>query len=163
MSRGEPLTDEDREPWLKLCRASAETTGSNGLVLACSALKKYYRDILRGVNVPSTTLHPDTEVRELPDHPASPSGTSQDQGAAKITTYFVYIDGERSLLEERMGSRKGHFMKASMLDSQLATLEKPIGEERVVVVPLADSVEDQVVKAVSELKLLGVEAASKPT
>lgn len=46
MSRGEPLTDEDRWPWLTLvgeALAQAETT----LTIGCSALKRRYRDHIR--------------------------------------------------------------------------------------------------------------------
>ena len=38
---------------------------------------------------------------------------------------LVYLRGSRDLLWSRISSRQGHFMKASMLDSQLATLEEP--------------------------------------
>lgn len=49
MSRGEPLDDADRWPWLdrlsrELARASA---AGRTVVLACSALKRSYRDRLR--------------------------------------------------------------------------------------------------------------------
>src|SRR5437868_13275990 len=49
MRRGEPLTDEERQPWLeKLRDAIKESLDKNGnAVLACSALKKKYRDRLR--------------------------------------------------------------------------------------------------------------------
>jgi gluconokinase len=48
MRAGTPLTDEDRRPWLK---AIAEEIGrclaqGEGAVIACSALKRTYRDIL---------------------------------------------------------------------------------------------------------------------
>ena len=42
---------------------------------------------------------------------------------------FVYLEGSRAILEERMGARKGHFMPAAMLDSQLGTLEPPVRED----------------------------------
>jgi len=46
MSRGIPLTDADRAPWLEaLGRELAQRGG--GAVLACSALKRAYRDIFR--------------------------------------------------------------------------------------------------------------------
>jgi len=41
---------------------------------------------------------------------------------------FVWLDPPRSLLEERMRSRPGHFMPPALLDSQLATLENPTGQ-----------------------------------
>lgn len=69
MSSGIPLNDDDRLPWLALIRSTAERVckeewekgngrpehkvngmlGRPGVVIACSALKKWYRDILRGV------------------------------------------------------------------------------------------------------------------
>ncbi len=49
MSRAIPLTDEDRKPWLERMRREvieATPLGSQ-TVLACSALKRAYRDFLR--------------------------------------------------------------------------------------------------------------------
>lgn len=49
MSRGEPLNDDDRAPWLATVRDEmARRAGEFGLnVTACSALKARYRDVLR--------------------------------------------------------------------------------------------------------------------
>ncbi len=44
MSRGEALNDDDRAPWLDL--VGAELAGGNS-VIACSALKRKYRDQIR--------------------------------------------------------------------------------------------------------------------
>jgi gluconokinase len=38
---------------------------------------------------------------------------------------FVHLSGSRELLAQRMAARTGHYMPASLLDSQLATLEPP--------------------------------------
>lgn len=38
---------------------------------------------------------------------------------------FIYLHGSRELLEERHAARSGHFMPPSLLDSQLADLERP--------------------------------------
>jgi gluconokinase len=38
---------------------------------------------------------------------------------------FVYLKVEKKLLRERLQQRPGHYMKAVMLESQLATLEEP--------------------------------------
>lgn len=130
MSRGVPLTDEDREPWLELIRTTAELKAKengDGVVITCSALKKSYRDILRGRRV------------------------SPLSGRGQLVTYFVWINGSRELLEERMQKRQGHFFKASLLDSQLETLESPQGEEGVVVVSLEADTEEQVKIAAEEL------------
>lgn len=42
---------------------------------------------------------------------------------------FVYLEGNRSLLEQRLARRRGHFMPSSLLDSQLAILEPPAADE----------------------------------
>ena len=49
MKRGVPLTDEDRQPWLESLRAVIQRSlaANESAVLACSALKKKYRDRLR--------------------------------------------------------------------------------------------------------------------
>jgi gluconokinase len=96
MSRGIPLTDEDRIPWLKSIREAMrqwEARGEN-VVLACSALKHRYREVL-GIN---------PKVKNVK---------------------LVYLKGSYDLLLERLHSRKGHYMKEQMLASQLADLEEP--------------------------------------
>src|SRR6267378_5310860 len=49
MERGEPLTDEDRQPWLQTLREAIERSlaANENAVLACSALKRKYRERLR--------------------------------------------------------------------------------------------------------------------
>lgn len=49
MSKGVPLDDEDRAPWLEKIRdwISAEAEAGRDTVLTCSALKRRYRDVLR--------------------------------------------------------------------------------------------------------------------
>ena len=44
--------------------------------------------------------------------------------AAAPDSVFVHVHGEYDLLHQRMNDRPGHFMPASMLDSQMSTLEK---------------------------------------
>jgi gluconokinase len=50
MHKGVPLTDDDRFPWLNAVAAWIDATRQSGGhgVLACSALKRRYRDILIG-------------------------------------------------------------------------------------------------------------------
>lgn len=50
MASGHPLDDDDRRPWLRQVAAwigELEATGRSGVV-TCSALKRSYRDLLRG-------------------------------------------------------------------------------------------------------------------
>lgn len=42
---------------------------------------------------------------------------------------FVLLDGSRDLLHHRLSARQGHYMPASLLDSQLASLERPDADE----------------------------------
>ncbi len=50
MRGGHPLTDEDRWPWLRAIAAEIDRTREAGehIIIACSALKRSYRDILIG-------------------------------------------------------------------------------------------------------------------
>lgn len=59
MRAGVALTDDDRRPWLEaLGRQIAEAHAKGeGLVVSCSALKRRYRDILRGPGAPVHFVH----------------------------------------------------------------------------------------------------------
>jgi gluconokinase len=46
---------------------------------------------------------------------------------------FVHLAGSREVIATRMAARKGHYMPASLLDSQFAALEAPGAEEAVTV------------------------------
>lgn len=52
--------------------------------------------------------------------------------AAAPELRFVFLRGSRALIAERLAERRGHFMPASLLDSQLATLEEPALDEHAV-------------------------------
>ncbi len=96
MSRGTPLTDEDRRPWLARLRRLIEERASEGrsLVLACSALKASYRQELERAE-PMARVH------------------------------FVYLKGDFDTILDRMRARRGHYMRAAMLESQFRDLEEP--------------------------------------
>lgn len=47
MSAGQPLTDEDRWPWLGAISQHILDSHRNGFILGCSALKNSYRDYLK--------------------------------------------------------------------------------------------------------------------
>lgn len=56
MAAGTPLTDADRWPWLD--RVAAELAGRAPLVMACSALRRAYRDRIRaGAGGPVLFIH----------------------------------------------------------------------------------------------------------
>jgi gluconokinase len=97
LARGEPLTDEERRPWLDALRAQIERLLECGesAVLACSALRESYR-------------------RRLTPDRAGPEDIR-----------FVYLQGDPSLIAQRVAHRTGHRAAPALLDSQLATLEEP--------------------------------------
>lgn len=49
MSSGIALTDEDRWPWLDAVGESFATAADTGLTMACSALRRAYRDRIRSI------------------------------------------------------------------------------------------------------------------
>jgi gluconokinase len=87
MAAGTPLTDEDRRPWLE---AVALASSRQSSVVACSALRRVYREYLLSL---------------------LPGGV------------FVHLDASRQQIAGRVASRAHEYMPASLLDSQLATLE----------------------------------------
>jgi gluconokinase len=95
MSCGDPLTEEDRLPWLATLHDFLRDRVAEGqsLVLACSGLREAYRQRLFA---------------------AAPAAISA-----------ALLHGSRPVLLERLSARRGHYMPASLLDSQLATLELP--------------------------------------
>jgi carbohydrate kinase (thermoresistant glucokinase family) len=110
MSAGIPLTDTDRAGWLvqlaeELARACAD---GRSVVLACSALKRAYRDTLRA--------------------------SSCDPGCAPR---FVHLSGDPATIAARMQARTGHYMPASLLDSQLRDLEPLAPDEDGIVLDIA--------------------------
>lgn len=68
MRAGHPLNDDDRQPWLEILREIL--IEKPDVVLACSALKKAYRDVLRfDDSVRLVYLRNDREtIRERLDH-----------------------------------------------------------------------------------------------
>jgi gluconokinase len=118
MSAGQPLTDEDRWPWLDAIGAHLATHRGRGCIVTCSALKRAYRDRLRGAA---------PELR------------------------FVFLYGEVALVASRQASRQGHFMPASLVSSQFATLEIPGPEEGVIALEVTTTPDELAEAAIAAL------------
>jgi gluconokinase len=76
--------------------------------------------------------------------------------AAGEPVLFVYLDGSKSLIRQRMSQRKTHFMPDSLLDSQFATLEPPGTDELAISVDIQGpitQVTDLIVQQLRELNL----------
>ncbi|WP_369137158.1 gluconokinase [Modestobacter versicolor] len=63
------------------------------------------------------------------------------------SVWFAHVDVAREVLVERLAQRKGHYMPPSLLDSQLATLER-LGEDEPGDVIAGDGPLDETVAAV---------------
>jgi ribose 5-phosphate isomerase A len=72
---------------------------------------------------------------------------------------LVYLRGSRDVLTRHLTGRHGHFMPASLLQSQLDTLEEPDASENPLVVDVDQPVA-QIVQAI--IRKLGVAAAADP-
>ena len=71
--------------------------------------------------------------------------------AAGRPVAFVFLHGSKELLRERINSRKGHFMPASLLESQLNTLEPPAPDEWAIKLNVASPVDELVAQALEWL------------
>ncbi len=65
---------------------------------------------------------------------------------------FVFLDGSFEVLHEHMGHRTGHFMPVTMLESQLATLESPVGEPLVFRADVVDPIKKIVAESLEWLR-----------
>ncbi|KXS14219.1 carbohydrate kinase [Gonapodya prolifera JEL478] len=129
MARGIPLTDDDRWPWLAEIRSDVAKQGLQLLrehsgastarvLVTCSSLKRAYRAFLADESTYRSTIASLTSI-------ATPSRV------ASVSVTFAFLNTPREVLEHRISSRPGHFMKAGMLESQMNTLEVPTSEEGV--------------------------------
>ncbi|TDX33076.1 gluconate kinase (SKI family) [Modicisalibacter xianhensis] len=99
MSRGEPLSDDDRKDWLVTLSGFYRDYHYRGesVVIGCSALKKRYRDVLR-------------------------------QGAPELEILYLHGSRE-TLLQRLTSRDSHFFHGEHMLDSQLEALEIPLASE----------------------------------
>ena len=112
MSQGQPLTDNDRWDWLINLREAAgnrifpskssTTKAHDGVVVTCSALKRRYRDVLRIA-----------------------AYNNND-----ILVHFIFLKADEDVLMARVQGRKGHYMKSTMVRSQVELLEEPDMQEQ---------------------------------
>lgn len=124
MSAGVPLTDHDRWPWLETI---------------------------------ATWIGEHVKA----DQPAVVSCSSLKRSyrnllrskSAEGQVAFALLNGSAKLLEERMAHRAGHFMPASLLASQLATLEPLQRDEFGVTVDLVGTPEEQAGEIIARLGL----------
>lgn len=133
MGNGIPLTDEDRWDWLISLRKAAinalSPSGANdppaGVVVACSALKQKYRDVIRVAAYNS-----------------------------RVQIHFIYLKLTEKVLMQRVSQRQAHYMKSDMVRSQLQALEEPQGEDDAITINVEGSqeqVQQRVLEAVANI------------
>lgn len=124
MSHGIPLNDDDRRPWLEAIARWIDGRIQTG----------------RPALVTCSSLK--RSYRDIL------RGDSQ-----KGVVAFALLSGSRELLMQRMGARKGHFMPASLLDSQIATLEPLQPDEAGAVVDIGESPSEEANQVIDRLRL----------
>jgi carbohydrate kinase (thermoresistant glucokinase family) len=73
---------------------------------------------------------------------------------------LVYLNGSRELIAERIAARQGHFMPASLLNSQFAALEPPGPDENPITVRIDQPVERVIANIVGALGSLSEHSSS---
>mmetsp|Transcript_52098 Transcript_52098/g.82691 ORF Transcript_52098/g.82691 Transcript_52098/m.82691 type:complete len:231 (-) Transcript_52098:398-1090(-) len=122
MAQDIALSDDDRKPWLKSLHDELQRRMKNGefAVLACSALKDHYRELIRGESKDVLFVYLDVPKEEL-----------------------------RRRLEERAKKEPAHFARGGLLDSQLAALERPSASSGVIIIDCdTHKTEEAIVRAV---------------
>ena len=121
MSRGEPLTDADRWPWLNAIAAwiAEHRAAGTTCVVTCSALKRVYRDIV----------------------------TDRQRADVRL----VYLKGGFDLIAARLASRTDHFMPPALLKSQFDTLQEPRADERAITAQIDATPEEIAAAVVGQL------------
>jgi carbohydrate kinase (thermoresistant glucokinase family) len=121
MRAGIPLTDEDRWPWLE----------SLALALHEAADQK-------GSAVGACSALKRAYREFLTEKAGEP-------------ILFVFLEGTKDVIAQRIAARQHEYMPASLLDSQFATLEVPADDENVLKVSVLDPVETIAGKVTKEL------------
>ncbi len=117
MRAGTPLTDDDRWPWLEQ------------VALALHNAARTH----------GTAVGACSALRRI----------YRDYLIAKAgePILFIYLRGSRATIGERIARRVHDYMPASLLDSQLATLEEPAADENALAVPITAPVHE-IVRAI---------------
>jgi gluconokinase len=103
MAAGHPLTDEDRAPWLQTLN---------------NLLRGWDKEGINGVLACSA-------LKEK-------YHTTLEAGLPLTHIQFIFLDGSKDLIKRRLATRKHEYMNPMLLESQLATLERPTDAFRIV-------------------------------
>ncbi|GKZ72631.1 putative NRPS-like protein biosynthetic cluster [Aspergillus niger] len=131
MAKGIPLEDRDRWDWLAHIRGAVmdrlQQTTAPAIAVTCSALRTVYRDELR-------------RLSQLLDFPVT-------------VTFLLLSVHDRETLKKRMVERlakEEHYMRSTMVDSQMDILEEPRLSEGDVIIVNAGQNKAQMLQQVEE-------------
>ncbi|XP_023069133.1 probable gluconokinase isoform X4 [Piliocolobus tephrosceles] len=137
---GALLASEDRIPWL--CNLHdillRDVASGQHVVLACSALKKMYRDIL-------------TQGKDGAALKCEESG--KEAKRAEMQLLVVHLSGSFEVISGRLLKRKGHFMPPELLQSQFETLEPPAAPENFIQISVDKNVSEIIATIMETLKM----------
>lgn len=122
MASGVPLTDEDRAPWLATLHEKIEEYAGQGksMILACSALRAKYREVLRGDLSPQTV-----RFALLEADPAVIAAHLQGRQHEYMNPHL--LNSQLATLEEP-GEEAWHISVAGTPQESLALLEAKLKE-----------------------------------
>ncbi|XP_005615877.1 probable gluconokinase isoform X3 [Canis lupus baileyi] len=134
-----PIHLKDRIPWL--CNLHdillRDVASGQHVVLACSGLKKMYRDIL---------------IRGKDGTPLKSDGTGKDKQPAEVKLLVVHLNGSFEVISGRLLKRKGHFMPPELLQSQFDTLEPPSAPENFIQISVDKNLSEIIATIVDTLR-----------
>jgi gluconokinase len=121
MRLGIPLTDDDRWPWLEILAHALRDAAKT-----------------KGSAVGACSALKRAYREYLTEKAGEP-------------ILFVFLEGAKAVIAQRIANRAHEFMPASLLDSQFATLEVPGPDENVLKMSILDPVETIANKVAKEL------------
>ena len=133
MAAGIPLTDADREPWLKTLHERmlhSQEKGENA-IFACSALRQKYREQLAS-------------------------------GFAPREFCFIYLHATAALIKERIALRHHPYMNPGLLSSQLDELEVPLHALSVSVAGTPDEAVAEILAGLNKAGMLTIGNVDDP-
>lgn len=117
MHAGIPLVDEDREPWLRSLHEQ---------------IVEWVQDGVDGI-LACSALRESYRV-------------TLTAGVPPDLFRTIYLSGPAEVIHARLITRQGHYMPASLLPSQMATLEPPHGAVEVSIVKTVREIVQQIVR-----------------
>jgi gluconokinase len=132
MAAGHALTDDERAPWLRMLN---------------ELLRKWNAEGRNGVLACSALKSKYHEVLE--------------EGIPTTHIQFIFLDGPKDLIARRLATRKHEYMNPMLLDSQLATLERPTDAFRIVNDSPPDEIVNQLLQSVLAVQDVATRQISK--